>query len=249
MNNRIKHPIIVFAAGIVLLAASSIGATRATFTYQSDAQQVDFSTSTLTVALQEERDGKFVDVAEDGQLVFSSLQNDDGKYDFNIGQDYPENVQVVNNSPGGYDEYVRVVVRKSWVKDGVKDTELNPDAIVLDYAAGWIIDDETEEGVVLYYPTPLKAINQDASAKVPVINNIRIDNMIWQYVKTVDKKGEKGTIINEYKYNDEAFLVELRVDAVQAHNGQDAILGAWGADVELSGNTITSVNGSTKKTE
>ena len=244
MKKQIKRPLIVFAAGVVLVAASSVGATRAAITYQNAAEQVDFSTSTLTVDLQEERDGEYVSVLEDGTLTFTSLQNSDGEYDFNIGQEYEENVKVVNNSPGQYDEYVRVNVRKSWVKGGVKNTELEPDTIVLDVASGWIIDDETEEGSIYYLTTPL-AYGESAA----FLEHIMIDNKVWDYVDTVEKEGEDGTIVNEYQYNDESFYVELRVDAVQAHNGAEAMLGAWGAEVEFDGATITSVNGSEAVTE
>ncbi len=242
MNKNIKRPIIVFAAGLVLVAASSIGATRATITYQTSAQNVDFSTSTLTVDLQEERNGEYTSVVSDGALEFTSLQNEDGKYDFNIGQLYEENVKVVNNSPGEYDEYVRVNVRKSWVADGVKDTDLNPDTIVLDIADGWIVDDVTDEGSIYYMTTPLE-YGQSAA----FIEHIKIDNKVWDYVNTVAQS--ENTVVNEYRYDDEAFLVELRVDAVQAHNGAEAMLGAWGVDAVISDNgEIQSINGSDDKT-
>ena len=68
------------------------------------------------------------------------------------------------------------------------------------------------------------------------------------YVTTVQKKGDdpsiKGTIVNEYKYNGESFFVEVRVDAVQAHNAEEAMLGAWGIDTTVNeSGVITSLNG------
>lgn len=243
MKKQIKRPLIVFAAGMVLVLASSVGATRAAIVYQNAAEQVDFSTSTLTVDLQEWQGDKYVSV-NDGTLTFPSLQNSDGEYDFNIGQEYDEKVQVVNDSPGEYAEYVRVNVRKSWLSDGVKDTELDPDAIVLDIASGWIVDDVTTEGAIYYLTTPLE-YNESAE----FIEHIIIDNKIWDYVETVEKDGETGTVVNEYKYDNLSFYVELRVDAVQTHSADEAILGAWGVEAEFSGDTITSINGTTTVTE
>ncbi len=247
MKIQIKRPLMVFAAGLVLVAASSVGATRAAMAYQSDANSVDFSTSTLTVDLQEKRGDKFESIVADGTLEFTSLQkeNDEKKmvYDFNIGQTYPEEVKVINNSPGKYDEYVRISLKKSWTSLGCKDTDLNPDTIVLGLEKDWIISDKSEEGAVYYYTKPLKY-----EGEADFLDSITIDNKIWEQVKTVPVKGEDNIIVNEYRYNNESITVELRVDAIQAHNGAEAMLGAWGVDAKFDGDTLISVDGSTEKT-
>ena len=222
----------------------TVDTARAAITYQSDAEAVDFSTSTLTVDLQEERDGEYVSVTKDGALEFTSfIDEEDGGH---IGQIYDENVKVVNTSAGGYDEYVRVMVRRSWVQDGVKSTYLDPSLINLEIASGWVEDvtSSTEEGNVYYYTKPLK---KDESALF--IDSLMIDNKIVTYVKTVDATDDdgnviEGTVVNEYQYDGQSFLVELRVDALQAHNAEEAMLGAWGIDTTVDSNgVITSING------
>ena len=150
-------------------------------------------------------------------------------------------MQVVND--GSYDEYVRVKVRRSWTDaDGSKNTVLDPELIELGISSGWVEDttDNTAEGDVYYYTSPL-AIGGLAQ----FIETITINNEVLTYVKTVDGD-ETGTVVNEYKYDGKSFYVEIDVDAVQAHNASDAILGAWGIDATVDdAGTITSINGKT----
>ena len=107
MRRRIKYPLVVLAAGLVLVGASGVGATRAAMTYQTNGQAVDFSTATLSVELQEQQDGKYVSVdgkttlpagllkvavsqlttnvdgttdAVDGTFYFTNYIRNDGKY-------------------------------------------------------------------------------------------------------------------------------------------------------------------------
>ena len=130
MKLEIKRPLIVFAAGLVLVGASSVGATRAAVAYQANADEVDFSTSKMTVDLQEgffdEETEKFTDYrsVEKDYLYLPAIEK------FNVGQKYEENIRVLNDSPGGYDEYVRITIKKSWYNNQkMKDTELDPDNI------------------------------------------------------------------------------------------------------------------------
>ncbi len=238
-----------------MVAASSAGATRAAITYSNNAEQVDFSTSKLSVDIQELQDGKYVSVS-DGNLTFPGIAeemntNDDDKTNdipFKVGKQYPEAVQVVNTSTGKYSEYVRVMVRRSWTEsDGeTKDLVLDPSLIQLGVnTLEWIEDesDATTEGQAFYCKKPLGAGESSAFLKT-----ITIDNKIVNFVKTVDAKDENGntitgTVVNEYKYDNKRFFVELRVDAVQAHNASEAILGAWGVEVSFDGaGNITSIN-------
>lgn len=244
MKINIKRPLVVFAAGLILVGASSVGATRAAVKLQDDLNQVDFNSSKLTVSVLEERDGEYV-TASDGQLQFTNLQED-----FHIGQKYTENVKILNNSPGGYDEYVRASVRKSWVIDGVKDTNLNPDAIVLGFADGWIETDKTDEGAIYYYDSPIKANDEEHDYSVPLITSVKVDNLVWDYVKTEAVNDDKTVVRNSYSYGEHTMVVELKVDAIQAHNGAEAMRGAWGVKAVIDENgKITKVNGSSKYAE
>ena len=149
-------------------------------------------------------------------------------------------MRVVNTSEGGYDEYVRVYVYKYWQDGNNKDTFLDPELINLEVADGWYEDktEETLERKVYYLAKPL-AYNESHD----LIKSVTIGNEVLTYVKTVD--GDKtGVVVDEYKYNGKTFYVEIMVDAVQTHNAEDAILGAWGVHVEVDDNgVITSING------
>ncbi len=245
MRLNIKSPLIVLAAGIILVGASSVGATRAAKVYQSNTETADFSTASLSVDLQEKQGEKYVSVDGKDTLKFTNLSSD-----FHIGEKYDENVRVVNNSTGEYDEYVRVTVKKSWVdSDGKKITKLDPDLIKFSVADGWFEDvsnntsDKTKEKSVFYYKRPI--VYGDGNA-VDFLTNVKIDNDLLKYASTITTKeeGEYTIIENKYKYNDYSFNVEIKVDAVQTHNAKDAILGAWGIDAEVSGDgTITKING------
>ncbi len=247
MNKFVKNPLIILAAGVIVVAASGAGATRAALTYSSEAEKVDFSTSVLSVDIQEKQGDSFKSVKE-ANLSFENIAeamktNDSdpsNNIPFVIGKKYAEEVQVVNDSAGNYEEYVRVVVRKSWTDtEGNKDVFLDPQLIKLEVADGWLSDSRasTQEEEIYYLNKPL-----NKGEAVDFLNSITIDNKVLSYVKTVD--GDvAGTVINEYKYDNKQFFVELRVDAVQTHNAKEAILGAWGVNVNLGSNgEITSVN-------
>lgn len=241
MKINIKRPLVVFAAGLILVGASSVGATRATIKYQDDLEQVDFNSSKLSVSVLEERNGEYT-ATSDGALEFADLQKD-----FHIGQKYTENVLILNDSTGGYDEYVRASVRKSWVIDGVKDTQLDPDAIVLGFADGWIETDKTDEGAIYYYDSPVKANDEEHDYSVPLITSVMVDNTVWDYVETKAVEGKTSVVRNYYSYGNHTMVVELKVDAIQAHNGVEAMRGAWGVNAVIDENgKITKVNGSSK---
>lgn len=239
MKINVKNPLIILAAGLIVVAASGTGATRAAITYSNKAEMVDFSTSKLAVDIQEKQGDKYVSVAE-GSLSFPVISEDMKSSKFKVGKTYAEEVQVENVSGGNYKEYVRVMVRRSWTDaNGDKDLVLDPSLIKLGVADGWLEDasEATVEGQVFYLKKPL-----EKGETAQFLETITINNEIMTYVKTVD--GDvAGTVVNEYKYDNKSFFVELRVDAVQEHNAKDAILGAWGADVTLNeAGEITSIN-------
>ena len=263
MKKIVKNPLVLFAVGVLVVAGSSVGATRAAITYSTRAEQVDFSTSELAVEIQELQGDKYVTVNngddEADSLTFPAIAeamktNDNDKSNdlpFTVGKKYAEDVRVINTSAGGYDEYVRVHIRTSWKDANGKNTYLDPKLIKLELANGWYADEaegtEAEkagEGYVLYLAKPL-AYGESAD----LVKSITINNEVLTYVKTVggntDENGKiSGVVTDEYQYNGKTFFVEIRVDAVQTHNAEDAILGAWGvhATVNESG-VITSING------
>ena len=117
MKKLYKNPLLILILGLVVISAGSITATRAAIVYQRAAERVNFSTAEISVDVEELVDDSFISVGEQNGLTFPEIANDDS---FKIGKNYSENVRIVNNSneETGYSEYVRVIVRKSWYKDG-----------------------------------------------------------------------------------------------------------------------------------
>lgn len=227
MKKIIKHPLVILAIGILVVGASTATATRAAMVYQTEAERVNFSTAIFSVDLQENVDGEYVSLKDGTGLQFPEIKKDDS---LKIGKKYTEDVRVVNNSnpDTGYSEYVRVVVRKSWYKDGKKQTDLDPSLIEIDTVDDWILNEaeSTKEMFVYYRKTPL--LRGEAA---PFITAITIKNDITSCVTSVETE---TTIKNEYKYNGEAAFIELQADAVQTHNAKDAMYAAWGVKAEFT---------------
>ncbi len=236
---KIKLPLIVFAVGMLLLAGSTVGATRAVLQDYSNQQFLQFNTSALRVDLQEEQNGEYVSVEGEDTLKFTSI---DPK-SIHGGQTYPEKVRVVNKSYNKrtgeqHEEYVRVTVKKSWTNaDKTKDTLLDPDLIELGIEDGWVEceDQRTREQRVYYLTAPLKG-----EGTKDFLKSITINDKVFQKVETKDyeENGIKidGTIINEYEYNGKAFYIEIKVDAIQTHHPEDAMGESWGVHVKVDDN-------------
>ncbi len=246
MKRFVKQPLIVLAAGVLVLAGTSVGATRAAIESATQAT-VEFDTSTLQVDILENGETLTSSSTKSAELTFPSIQEDDS---FEIGKKYSEVVSVKNTA--SYSEYVRVMVRKSWEtevsKDEfTKDTDLDPDLIELlgiDEGA-WLKDEanSTTEGTVYYYKNKLAA-----GAEATLFTDIKINDDVNSIVsRTIESEDEKGkTIKHEYLYDGKYFYVELRVDAVQTNNGADAIYGAWGVNASLDSNgSITDIKAAT----
>lgn len=238
MKNKYKMPLVILVAGMLIVLASSAGATRAAMIYQSAAQEADFTTAEFSVDIEEEVDGEYKSLRTENGLAFSTIKLDEK---FKVGKLYSEKLRVVNksNEETGYSEYVRVVLRKSWYKNG-KNTNLDPDLIKISVDKDWWENpaESTAEQKVYYLSTPLGC----GQAK-DFITGIQVDNKITTFVEM--KEVEAG-IVNEYLYNGEEVFIEIQADAVQTHNAEDAMYAAWGIkasfDAEDDGN-ITAIGG------
>ncbi len=245
MNKKIKNPLLVLAVGLIVVFASTIGATRAAVIYQDRAKQVNFETSKVSVDLFESSDETNREsVSESGILEFPAIGDT-----VKIGEKYNEFVDVSNESKL-YKEYVRVKVRKYWVKDvdGTlqKDTSLDPSLIELDIdGSKWFknTDESTPEEDVYYLTSVLPSAKDNTDGKVlnevRFINGITINDKVTRVVNTEDALNDdgvaiSGTIQNKYTYDSASFYVELEVDAVQSHNAEAAIYGAWGVRTECT---------------
>lgn len=223
-TNGQKSIIILLALAVILLVGSALGSTSAALSYYSDNYTANLAVSEIGVALVENGN-------ETSEKLLANMVGENEK--IQLGKKYPEELTVRNT--GEIDQYVRVSIVKSWMKDGKKVTSLSPDLIDLNLTGnGWIEDKNasTEERTVLYYLGILAG-----GAEAPIFaDTIRIDGSVATQATKETVKSENGytTITTTYKYDGVTFNLEAQVDAVQTHNAQDAIKSAWGVDVKVS---------------
>lgn len=223
-TNGQKSIIILLALAVILLVGSALGSTSAALSYYSDNYTANLAVSEIGVALVENGN-------ETSEKLLANMVGENEK--IQLGKKYPEELTVRNT--GEIDQYVRVSIVKSWMKDGKKVTSLSPNLIDLNLTGnGWIEDKNasTEERTVLYYSGILAG-----GAEAPIFaDTIRIDGSVATQATKETVKSENGytTITTTYKYDGVTFNLEAQVDAVQTHNAQDAIKSAWGVDVKVS---------------
>ena len=219
-----KTTIVLLALAVILLAGSALGSTRAALSYYSNDYRANLAVSEIGVAL-----------VENGEITSDKLlANMVGKDEKVVpGREYKEELTVRNT--GEIDQYVRVSIAKSWMKDGGKVTSLSPDLIILGLTGnGWLEDKDasTEERTVLYYSKPLAG-----GEEAPIFaDTIKIDGAVASKASKETVKSENGytTVTTTYRYDGVTFNLEARVDAVQTHNAKDAVKSAWGVDVNVS---------------
>lgn len=239
------------ALAVILLAFSAIGGTRAALTYYSENYVSTVQMHELDVALVE--NGKIITegaLLAKGNLILKGAEAPEGDNEpFKLGAYYQEELAVQNpgNGNSNITQYVRVTIQRYWVDpDLSKSPELDPKLIELnilsDNGNGWIKDTEvsSDERIVLYYMYPL----EPGDTTSIFADTLRISPDV-QVTVTQDKT-DGGTISNTYVYNNASFQLEVKVDAVQDHNVEDAILSAWGRRVTTTidgdGNKILSLS-------
>ena len=132
-----------------------------------------------------------------------------------IGKDYQEELAVAND--GDIPQYVRVTVYRYWTDEEGKAISLEPGLIDVKWNEGaWAIDSDasTDERTVLYYQDVL----EPGETSAPLTESISIDTAVLSAI------GQGG----EFEYEGVTFGLKARVDAVQDHNGTQAMTGAWG---------------------
>ncbi|MBR6408359.1 MAG: hypothetical protein IKS19_07270 [Clostridia bacterium] len=236
--------VILFALAVLLLLFGTVGGIRAALTYFSQTYSSRLSTLNIGITLNEngvpvgrrdyDSDGKWKE--ETGELLTNMLSEGE---ELVVGKAYDEALTVTNS--GSIDEYVRVTIYKYWMDQNGKRTNLSPDLIHLNLTNdGWIRDDlystkandsRYKERTVLYYTKPL-AVGETTTA---LSDKLSIDSSIGTKVRQ-ETKTENGytTITTIYDYDGVQFCVEAEADGVQTHNAKDAILSAWGRNVEIS---------------
>ncbi len=255
---------ILFAVAVLLLIGSVAGSSQAALTYYSENYSAQLQTFDIGVTLVEngrdvswrnytQRDDKWY---EDGVGLLTDMlyAGPNGEQEaLQLETYYPE-VLCVKNS-GNIDEYVRVLIYRYWVdeeerddglpvpiEDRKKRTDISPGFIklspwngtetgqsgTLSYN-GWVLDEaaSTNERIVLYYT----GVVGTGKTTPPFMDALAIS-------KDVESEFRISGSDGKYTYQNEEFVLEVEADAVQTHNGADAIKSAWGVDVivDASGN-------------
>lgn len=219
MNKLLRSPkatVVLFALAAVLLGFGGINAIQAAPRIESADYRAQVQLTNINVAVTENGDV----VEGDGALLTGLASNGN----FQIGKTYDDVLAVRNtkhpsstNEGEGIDEYVRVSVYRYWTDGNGKAVNLKPEYIKLNWLTnnGWTIDEaaSTPERTVLYYKD-IVPVNGDTN---PFADKITIDSA----VATAMSSGS-------YEYDNIQFHVKVTADAVQTHNGTEAMTSAWG---------------------
>lgn len=251
--------ITAFALAAVLLLGSGIGGARAALEYYSEdytsrVQMYDIGVTLVEngsdVAYRNYNSSADGTWSSGSTALLANTLADAGDTQLKIGKKYPEVITVRNS--GTINQFVRVSIVKYWADpDGNKidpknekglyaTTALTPDLIDLHFTedGSWVRDDDActvDEGGEreVYYYT--KVLTADSETD-PLTDTLLIDALVGKTVnQTITKNGNRTTIKTTYTYDGYSFSLEAEVDAVQDHNGEDAIKSAWGRSVTVSG--------------
>lgn len=211
--------IVLFALAALLLGFGGINAIQAAPRIESADYRAQVQLTNINVAITE--NGTLRDTNE---ALLTDLLSRAGDSELKIGKTYDEVLAVRNtrrpsstNEGEGIDEYVRVSVYRYWTDENGKAVNLNPDYIKLNFLTdnGWTIDEaaSTPERTVLYYKD-IVPVDGDTE---PFADKITIDSAVSTAVSG-----------GAYDYESVNFHVKVTADAVQTHNGTEAMTSAWG---------------------
>lgn len=161
------------------------------------------------------------------------------------GLTYTEKIGCKNGS--NINQYVRLTIKKYWVKDGKKVTTLSPDLIKLTYdgkpynSSDWTLNTKenvgSKETQTFYLNNVLKGgTREDGGDYSPLLfNELTIDedvlddaNMTTETSKVKEGNKTITTYTYSYDYDGYTFYIEADVQAIQTHNVNDAIGALWG---------------------
>lgn len=238
MKRILRSPAVtglLFLMALILLLFGSVGGTRAALNLESSIYESQMNTTSIGVSI---REGSETLASNNGpvsgvgvmKLSAGDMAARAGDDVFKIGKTYNLPLSVYNS--GNIEEYVRVTIYKYWVTpagtaektgwfsgSGTKDRTLKPELIVLEPDPGWTEDTEarTDERSVFYYSGPLAS-----NSSVQFLNSVKVDSKIVDEIQI----GPDGKEF--YTYDGMGFVLEIQVDAVQTHNGNQARVSSWG---------------------
>lgn len=229
MKKVLSSPIatvVLFALAAVMLGFGGINAIQAAPRIESADYRAQVQLTNINVAVTE--NGNVVE--GDGALLTGLASSGD----FKIGKTYDEVLAVRNtqhpsstNEGEGIEEYVRVSVYRYWTDDKGKAVNLDPSLIKLNFRTdnGWTIDEaaSTSERTVLYYKDILP-VYEGGKPAVDANDEPAVgDTNAFADTITID-----GEVAKKYAYANAQFHIKVTADAVQTHNGTEAMTSAWG---------------------
>ena len=271
-----KRSIALLAAAVLFLAGGTVTGTRAALGVQSESYEAEFYMNHLQVHLME--NGQDVCSGEntlDGESKVTGnlattlgYSGEDKLGNVEPGRVYKEEIAAKNGQD--VDEFVRMTVRKYWVKtdedgtirkaengDLVKETSLSPDLIHLTYGKydkskdsfdqynkdAWQRNDaETTEESATYYLTNVLPGDPEKNVSALLFDRVMIDGKVAKAGKVNETKDGNYTVYTyEYDYDGTAFFIEAEVQAIQTHSADKAIQSQWGVRNVKAGKTSLSV--------
>ena len=272
-NNKYLPKILVtlFILTFVLLSFATVNGTRAALNERAEENDFTMTLKYIGVSLEESLDGEnYKEIAyktwdgdkEEWTGSVDAKLSSEQIGDITVGASKNYRLRVAAKDRSTISEYVRVVVRKYWTKEGSdeKDYSLNKDFINVDFNTlfdseghGWISDpsnDSNKETKIFYYNYPIGPENNEegfASYTSDFVKGIGLNDTVSSgdkiitikdyYSKTEKTEGTKTYTIYNYYYDGRSFAIEVEADAVQTHNAQKAIKSAWGIDVTVDSKT------------
>jgi hypothetical protein len=227
----------LFALAAVLLGFGGINAIQAAPRIESADYKAQVKLSNINVSIVE--NGKVVDQSpEVKEPLLTELLERAGDKQLVIGKIYPELLSVRNirhaesqNEGEGIPEFVRVSVYRYWTDENGKAVNLDPALIKLDFVTdnGWTIDEDasTPERTVLYYKHIVDPYKEGETS------NQNNETPTWDttpFVKSICIDSSVQTAISNgnFDYENVEFHLKVTTDAVQTHNGPEAMVSAWG---------------------
>ena len=221
----VKKKLILMGAAAALVVTTIISGTLAATTYKSTAGDTTASVSTNSLSL-----------ALTGTQEVTTMQEVRTiAADIVPGQTITEESAITND--GDYPFFARVTIYKSWDESDVSENngdEFKLAEIVVDEVSPLLGSDievtpgtdwvkyyeQGDEQITLYYKTAV----QPGSSTSSFIDTISIASSVG----------------NEYA--NQRINLDIKVDAVQADAGQDAIAAVWGVFPTIEGDTITQIS-------
>lgn len=270
MKKILKSPVVtglMFLMALALLVTGSIGTTQAALQIRSQDHVSTYALRHIGVTLRENGNAiayrnygskaasGFTEV-QNGNIVLNNLKSETGEdEEVRIGKQY--SCAITAQNTGTIDQYVRVTIRKYWVKDvsnpggkgwfkfnsgtqtKITDDIFNPDYIILSANKGdvtntyntadWYCGDTpSKECQVFYY----KGILKPNETTTPLFNYLAISNEISKY-KLENVSTDGNTTIYTYAFDGYGFVIEAEVDAVQTHHARAAMTSAWGTNIAV----------------